>query len=421
VTSAPSAPPADSALPDVFVARQPIFDAQLKLFGYEMLFRASRENRFTSSDQEQASLSVIANSFFVFGIGTLAGEARAFINFTRETLLNEYAYALPRNCLVVEILEDVKPDAEVVAACSRLKERGYMLALDDFDQRAEHEDIGALLDLVDVVKIDFAACDNDRRAKFAHELLPRGINLLAEKVETREDRDLALSLGYAYLQGYFFARPEILVRQQAPALRAHRMEIIRELHCENPNLRKVEDLFKHDPDLSYKLLRHLNSAAFSFRSRIDTIWRAITILGERGMRAWASVVVLAGLGGDHLSEVIVTSVTRARFCELIGKELKMGAQTEDLFMMGLFSLIDVLMKCPMEEAIGVLPLSSEAQDALLDKANRFKKVLDLTRMFERGQWYAADQLIWSLGLSSDRIQSLYLDAVQWGNQSRELR
>ncbi len=421
MTSAPSAPTADSALPDLFVARQPIFDAQLKLFGYEMLFRASRENRFTSSDQEQASLSVIANSFFVFGVGTLAGDARAFVNFTRETLVNDYAYALPRNCLVVEILEDVQPDDEVLAACARLKERGYVLALDDFDQRAKDENVRALLDMVDIVKIDFAACDDSRRAKYARELLPRGIKLLAEKVETGADRDRALALGYAYLQGYFFAKPEVLVRQQAPALRAHRMEIIRELHRENPNLRKVEDLFKHDPDLSYKLLRHLNSAAFSFVSRVDTIWRAITLLGERGMRAWTSVVVLAGLGGDHLSEVIVTSVTRARFCELIGKELKSGTQSDDLFLMGLFSLIDVLMQCPMEEAISMVPLSSEAVDALQGKPNRCRKILDLTRLYEQGRWAAADDLIWDLGLSSSRMQSLYLDAAEWGNQSRVAR
>jgi c-di-GMP-related signal transduction protein len=415
-----SMPAADVRPPDLFVARQPIFDARLKLFGYELLFRASRENRFSSEDQEQASLSVIANSFFVFGIGTLAGDTRAFINFTRETLVNDYAFALPRNCLIVEILEHVKPDAEVLAACARLKERGYVLALDDFDQREQHEDIGALLEYIDIVKVDFRACDDDRRAKYARDLLPRGVSLLAEKVETRADRDRALELGYAYLQGYFFAKPEVLVRQQAPALRAHRLEIIRELHRENPNMRKVEDLFKRDPDLTYKLLRHLNSAAFSFVSRIDTIWRAITILGERGMRAWASVVVLAGLGGDHLGEVIVTSVTRARFCELIGKEMKLGTQSEELFLMGLFSLIDVLMRCPMEQAIEALPLSSEARDALLGKPNRAKKVLDLVKLFEQGRWSAADELIWSLGLSSSHMESLYLDAAEWGNSSREL-
>ena len=193
--------------PDLYVARQPIFDARLKLFGYELLFRASRENRFTSSDQEHASLSVIANSFFVFGIGNLAGEARAFINFTRETLLNDYALALPRNCLVVEILEDVPPDDEVLAACARLKERGYVLALDDFDQRARARTSARCWTWSTSSRSTSRRATSSARA-VRQELLPRGVSLLAEKVETGADRERALDLGYAYLQGYFFAKPE---------------------------------------------------------------------------------------------------------------------------------------------------------------------------------------------------------------------
>jgi EAL and modified HD-GYP domain-containing signal transduction protein len=410
------------AVPDVFVARQPIFDTRTKVFGYELLFRSRRENRFSSGDAEQASLSVIANSFFVFGIGALAGDARAFINFTRETILNDYAYALPRDCLVVEVLEDVPPDPEVIAACQRLKQHGYVIALDDFDRREDHEGIEALLDLVDIVKIDFGACDERERQRYATELGHRkNIALLAEKVETREDARQALSLGFTYLQGYFFARPEILVTHQAPALRANRLEILHELRKEDPNLRKVEDLFRHDPDLSYKLLRHLNSAAFSFRSRITSIWRAITILGERGMRAWTSVVILAGLGGDNPSELVVTSVTRARFCELIGMELRLGAECDDLFLMGLFSMIDVLTSRPMDEALSTLPLCKDAVSALLDnKPSKFRQILELVRSYERGQWGAADQLIGSLRLSARRVPELYADAVQWGDQSRQL-
>jgi len=408
---------ADAGLPDIFVARQPVFDTRHDLFGYELLFRSSHENRFDSPDQEQATLSVIANSFFVFGIGTLAGNARAFVNFTRQSILNDYAYALPRECLVVEILEDVKPDPDVLAACRRLKSAGYILALDDFDQR---QDTGELLDVADIVKVDFAACDDRRRASYAHDLVPRGIALLAEKVETREDCEQALRRGYTYLQGYFFARPEVLVTQQAPALRAGRLEIIRELHRAQPDLRKVEDLFKHDPDLTYKLLRHLNSAAFAFRSQIQTIWRAITILGERGMRAWTSVVVLAGLGGDRSSELVVTSVTRGRFCELIGQELRLGAQCEDLFLMGLFSLIDAITRRPLDELLSALPLSEEARRALLGTPNRFRLILELIRVYERGQWSVADQLIGNLGLRSSQISSLYLDAAKWGNQSRHI-
>jgi c-di-GMP-related signal transduction protein len=411
------APP---AVPDVYVARQPIFDTRAKVFGYELLFRTSQDNFFDGSDAEQASLSVIANSFFVFGIGALAGEARAFINFTRETILNDYAYALPRDCLIVEILENVPPDPEVIAACQRLKQHGYILALDDFDRRDQHEDVGPLLDLADIVKIDFGACDEYERARYARELGPRGVALLAEKVETRSDAQQALSLGFSYLQGYFFAKPEVLVHNQPPALRANRMAILTELRKEDPNLRKVEDLFRHDPDLSYKLLRHLNSAAFSFRSRVSSIWRAITILGERGMRAWTSVVILAGLGGDHPSELVVSSVTRARFCEMIGADLRLGDQSDDLFLMGLFSMIDVLTSRPMDEALSAVPLSKEARDALLDKPNQFRLILELARVYEKGQWSAADRLIGGLRLNPRRVQEAYADAVQWGDQSRHL-
>lgn len=411
---------AELSLPDVFVARQPIFDQHVRLFGYELLFRASRENRFTSTDQEQASLSVIANSFFVFGIGSLTGDARAFINFTRETLLNDYAFALPRDCLVVEILESIAPDPEVIAACTRLKQHGYVLALDDFDQRAEHENMGALLDLADIVKIDFGKCDAYQRERYAHELGRTNTALLAEKVETREDAEQATQFGYKYLQGYFYAKPEVLIAQQAPALRANRVNILRELHSENPDLRKVEQWFRHDPDLSYKLLRHLNSAAFNFRSQISSIWRAITILGERGMRAWTAVVILAGLGSNHPSEIVVTSVTRARFCELIGKEMRLGEQCDDLFLMGLFSMIDVLTSRPMEEALSALPLSPEARDALLGKPNRLGQVLKLVEMFERGRWTLADQVVGSLRLTPSRVSMCYTEAMQLGNQIRGL-
>jgi len=210
------------------------------------------------------------------------------------------------------------------------------------------------------------------------------------------------------------------VARQAPALKATRLQIVQELHRPDPDLRKVEDLFKHDPDLSYKLLRHLNSPAFAFRSKIQTIWRAITILGESGMRAWASVVILAGLGSEKPSELVVTSVTRARFCQLIGQELRIKDQQDDLFLMGLFSLIDALTGRPMEETLSAFPLSDSAHRALLGEPNRFRRVLDLVQLYERGRWAAADELIYGLGLRRSNVPSLYQAATVWGNQSRTL-
>lgn len=412
-----TAPPGPPPL-DVFVARQPIFDRKSELFGYELLFRSSMDNQFTSTDPDQASLTVIANSFFVFGIEALTGSSRAFINFARSTLINEYAYALPKERLIVEILENVEPDAEVLAACERLKAAGYMIALDDFDQRADGD---ALLRIADIVKIDFASTDSEQREQLSHELAPYGVSLLAEKVETREEFQEARRLGYSYMQGYFFARPEVRVGRRTPGFRANRLEIIRSLHEPDPDLAAVEEQFKRDPALSYKLIRYLNSAAFGLRHPIRTVRRAITYLGQAGLRAWATVIVLADLGTDQPLEVVVTSVVRGRFCELIGRELGLDDVDQDLFLMGLFSLIDALTGRSLEEALTELPLIEPARTALLGEQNQLKLILDLVKAYERAQWQTADTLIAALQLGPNTMPGAYLEAVAWGNRVRYIR
>jgi EAL and modified HD-GYP domain-containing signal transduction protein len=410
----------DPTWQDVFVGRQPILDRSFELFGYELLFRSGEENWFAATNPDQASAAVIANSFFVLGIESLVGTARAFINFTRSTLLNDIAFMLPRERVVIEILETVAEDAEVVAACQRLKQAGYVIALDDFNSRSD-TDTGAMLDLADIVKIDFAVTSVSDRARYAADLGARGLTLLAEKVEQPVDSEQAIKLGYSYLQGYFFAQPEIRVGRRARAITTHRLQLMQELHQPEPDLRKVEDLFRHDPDLTYKLLRHLNSAAFGLRSRVQTIWRAIALLGERGMRAWTMVVILADLGNEVPSEVIVTSVIRARFCEQIGEAIGLKAQAQELFLMGLFSMIDVITGHEMQDALADLPLADETRAALLGLPNRQRTVLNLARALERSQWTVGDQLLGHLHLRPGQVLPLYRDAVSWGNQSRQIR
>ncbi len=403
---------------DVFVARQPIFDRRSELYGYELLFRSSLDNQFTGTDQDAASLAVIANSFFGFGIETLTGRGRAFINFARGTLLNEYAYVLPRHQLVVEILEDIEPDDEVVAACERLKRAGYLIALDDFNAR---ERSGRLHELADIIKIDFAISNADERAAYARDLARPGVNLLAEKVETRADFDQAMAFGYAYVQGYFFARPEIRVGRSTPGLKATRLEIMRELNGQDPDLDRIEDQFKRDPALSYKLLRYVNSAAFGLRSPVRTVGRALAYLGQAGVRAFGTVMILADIGTDRPFELVVTSAVRGRFCELIGNELGIGDSGQDLFLVGLFSLLDALTGHPLAEALSDLPLSAPARAALLGENNQYRQVLTLAESYERGRWTHASATIAALGLTDSSVPSSYLDAVSWGNQIGDIR
>src|SRR5215213_6163060 len=232
---------------DVYVARQPIFDQSLKVFGYELLYRSGLDNRFGGIDGEMASLSVLSDSAFVFGLENLAGTGRAFVNFTRSALVNEYARVLPPERLVVEILEGVADDDDVRAACTRLKKDGYLIALDDFDPKGPS---GALVDLADIVKIDFMVYrDRFARQRIAHSLLKRGITLLAEKVETAEDARQARQLGYTYTQGYYFARPEISVGSRSSGFKPDRLDLLRELNGADPDLNIIESLLRRDPTL----------------------------------------------------------------------------------------------------------------------------------------------------------------------------
>jgi EAL and modified HD-GYP domain-containing signal transduction protein len=403
---------------DVYVARQPIFDVSSKIFGYELLYRDGFDNRFGLVDGDLASLSVLSDSAFVFGLEELAGSGRAFVNFTRAALVNEYARVLPPERLVVEILEGVEPDAEVRAACKRLKDDGYLIALDDYDPKGP---TGSLIDLADIVKIDFMVYrERFARQRIAFPLHRRGITLLAEKVETAEDVRQAYQLGFTYAQGYFFARPEITVGSRSSGFKPHRLQLLRELNTADPDLATIEGLLRHDPALSYQILRYLNSAAFGLRARVTSMRHAVMMLGQSGLRTWATVVILADAGTDRPLELIVTSVARGRFCELAGREIGLGDRQHELSMLGLFSLIDVIVGRPLEEAVQEIRLPADVAAAILGEPGQLMTLLDLARAYERADWATVERLVAEVGLDASDVPDIYLDAIAWGNRGHHL-
>lgn len=403
---------------DVYVARQPIFDTSSKVFGYELLYRSGLDNRFGGVDGELASLSVISDSAFVFGLEELAGNGRAFVNFTRSALINEYARVLPPDRLVVEVLEGVEADDEVRAACMRLKNDGYLIALDDWEPSGP---TGALVDLADIIKIDFMMqSSRSARERIATPLLRRGITLLAEKVETAEDARQANQLGYTYTQGYFFARPEISVGKRTSGFKPHRLDLLVALNSADPDLNAIESLLLHDPSLSYQILRYLNSAAFSLRSRISSIRHAMMMLGMTGLRTWATVVILADAGTDRPLELIVTSVARGRFCELAGRAIGLGDRQQELSMLGLFSLIDAIVGRPLEETVAAVRLPADVAAAILGEPGPFNTILNLARAYERADWAAVEPLVAEIGLQASDVPAFYMEAVAWGNRGNNL-
>jgi c-di-GMP-related signal transduction protein len=403
---------------DVYVARQPIFDQSSKIFGYELLYRSGFENQYMAADGDQASLAVLSDSAFVFGVEALTGNGRAFVNFTRASLLNGYARVFPAQRLVVEVLEDVQVDDAVRAACQRLKRDGYMIALDDFDPRGS---TSALLDLADIVKVDFMAFkERPDRQRIAANLRRYGVTLLAEKVETAEDVEQARQLGYTYAQGYFFARPEISKGTRSSGIKPHRAQLLRELNGADPDLDVIEELLRHDPALSFQIIRYLNSAAFGLRSRVQSIRHAVFMLGQAGLRTWATVVILADAGSERPLELIVTSVARGRFCELAGLAIGLESRQHDLSLLGLFSMIDAIVGQPLDETLAAVCLSPDVDAAIRGDPGQLSDLLALAKAYERADWPTVEHLVARTGLQDSDVPSIYLEAANWGNRGNHL-
>jgi len=399
----------------VFVGRQPIFDRQKNVFGYELLYRSSGQtNAYVHDDGEQASRRVIHSSLNVIGLSELTGHKKAFINFTRKLLISaEYEVLSPGSC-VIELLETVEPDAEILSACQAAKDAGYLLALDDFVFSAKYE---PLLALADILKIDFLACDRATRKSIADQFGGRNMLLLAEKIEKHEDFNEALELGYSYFQGYFFCKPQIISQADIPAFKQNYLRFIQAVNAPALNFDQLEDVVKHDIALSTKLLRYLNSSSMGMSHTISSIKQALTLLGEKPLRRWASLVALAALGEDKPTELVLTALVRARFCELLATTLGLAGRELDLFLMGLLSALDALTDRPLSEVITQIPLPHDLTAALLGANNTFSRALGLAQAFERGIPARLSAVLAQLKLPLEQTSEVYQQAVIWADAS----
>ncbi len=312
----------------------------------------------------------------------------------------------------MELLENIEPDAEVIEACQKLKKSGYLLALDDFEFRAEYE---PLLALADIVKIDFLAINGEERRNVTKLLAPFKVDLVAEKVETREDFEEGLELGFKYFQGYFFFKPEIVSRQEIPRFKLHYLRFLREVNRPEVDFDQLEKICKQEASLSVKLLRFLNSAAFSWRNGVTSIREALVRLGERPMRKGASVVAISGIGQDKPSELVVTGSFRARICEVLGKRVGLKDRELDLFFLGMLSVIDALINRPIEEILDELSVSRDTKEALLGGDNALRRILELVLSFEVGDWTSTARLRKELKISEKYLAEAHQKAIIWAN------
>ena len=392
------------------MARQPIFDREEKVFGYELLFRNGLENAFTGGDSDAASRATVDSSLLM-GIDVLCDGRRAFVNCTKDTLIKGLVTLLPATKTVVEILEDVPADPDVMAACQSLKNAGYQIALDDYVTNDAREPLAMM---ADIIKVDMKLTTAEQRGALVKKFAAGRRLMLAEKVETRKEFAEAREQGFVYFQGYFFRRPEVLTTRDVPANRLNYLRMLRAVSQPDLDVAELDRLIKGEPSICYRLLRYMNSAVFSFRSEIHSVRHALSILGEREVRRWVRLVAAVGAGQDKPSDLLLSALVRGRLGELLAPRVAHGES--DLFLLGLLSLIDAMLEIPMAEVLEKISLDKETKSVLLGQPGLLRPVYQLMLAHESGEWEAAAQLAVSLRLEPEEVAGQYWQAQQWARE-----
>ena len=403
---------------DVFVARQPIFDRNRKVWGYELLFRsAASQTRYDGTEATSATRQVISNGMLSIGFDKLLRGKHACINFGREMLLQDLYTSLPHQTTVIELTEDIEPDDEVVQAVKRMRTQGYRIALDDFRACPQME---PLIALANMIKVEMVTPKPQQEA-MVREFHDRGIRMLSEKVETDVDFRWALRAGYDYFQGNFFSCPVVMRGQQIPAIKLHCLRLIQEVHRPELDFTRLTTMISEDVSFSYKLLRYANSARFGRETKIHSIRRALVVLGEYGIRKWVSIAALPTIAADKPGELMRKSLVRARFCELLAQATGQGLE-DQAFLMGLFSLLDALLDRPLDDVLKEVGLAPELDSVLRGQAsedNTLNTIYQLVRSYESADWDEVERLARCLGAPADLVGAAYCEALPWADEIAE--
>ncbi|WP_018691826.1 EAL and HDOD domain-containing protein [Algicola sagamiensis] len=400
-----------------YAARQPILDAEKSLYGYELLFRDSLVNVFPDIDEDEATSRMIEGSQFTLGIDDFTGSKPAFINFTLDTILKKYPFMLSHEHLVVEILETVQPGKRLLEEVKELKESGYMLALDDYEHKSVWKHF---FPYIDIIKIDVQVSTREDIEFLKKEIEPfPQIKLLAEKVETNEQFQEAVELGFTYFQGFFFSKPEVVKSKALSPAQMTLAELLYETSKTEPDLPSITKIFERDVNLSYKLLRYSNSSIFRRRAEISTIKQALIVLGQKELKRFLSVLFTAQVSTDKPAELMRLSMTRAKFSEGLSELMAPNEDSSKAFLTGLLSLIDAILDESIENIMERLPLADDIKDALVKGEGKLAELIELIIVYEKAEWDAANTLIEKLSLDKEKVPDVYHDAAQWANQQMQ--
>lgn len=402
----------------VFVARQPIFDARDVLYGYELLYR--RDDLSTSADGSDAnamSARVLSNAMLGIGMRALTGGVPGFVNFTRDQLIAGTYELLPPDEVVIELLESIRGDDEILAACQAMRAAGYRFALDDF---VHAPSLDPLIPLASIVKVDVLGReDDDLRAVLAQLQGFTGL-LLAERVEDAAMHARCVALGFTLFQGYFHARPQTMAAEDLEVGQLTILRLLTLLRDETVTSEDLEHALRSDPALTYKVLRIVNAASMGGRG-IESIQHALLLVGREMLHRWLTVILVASFAtdGGTARELATTALVRARFCELLAQVSRKKPPASLLFMMGLLSVMDRLMRVPMTQVLELVAVSPDVRSALLTRAGAHGHMLVLVEAYERADWDAVSRLTAIAGVTNAQAVDAYAEALTWAAQQMQ--
>jgi len=407
---------------ELFLGRQPILDRGQNLAGFELLFRSSHVNGAHIEDDLLASATVINHAFSEMGVDHVLGRYVGYINLSAPLIMSDVIELLPKERVVLELLETVEVNASVVERLKELKAMGFTLALDDY--LGEEEKYADALGVVDVVKVDVKGLDPQRIREITERLRRWPVKLLAEKVDSREQVDLCVGLGYQLFQGYYFARPTVITGKRLSHAESAIMRLLG-LVLVNADTPEIGQVFRENPDLSLTLLRLMNSGAVGNRTKITSLSQALVLLGRSQLQRWLQLLMYAISSSSDAkfpSPLLVLAATRGRMMEQLAAVWS-GAgyeARERAFLTGVLSLISALLGIPLAEALKTLPVPGDVRTALLERSGPLGDMLRLTELVEQTD---ADSIAAMLQqrpfLDASRVNAAYVEAIEWANRIGE--
>ncbi|QIB68509.1 HDOD domain-containing protein [Aminipila butyrica] len=397
----------------IYIARQPIFNQMKDVIAYELLYRDPKTLTANISDADAATNSVLMGSILVASFEQLVEGKLAFINFTKNLINDGTPLLFSPKYMIVEILEDIVPDEAFIQRLRELKEKGYTLALDDFIADYPYKEI---IDLVDIIKVDFLLTTREEQQQIIKRYKRPGLKFLAEKVETSSAFNRAKALNYDYFQGYYFAKPSVFKYKDMSTISTNLFTIIKMLDAKNPDYRALTVLFEQDIALTYKLFKYANSPMYGSMEQISTINRALVRLGFGNIRNCMYMILLRYISSSQNSDLVSVSLQRAKMMELLSTSVGLANRSSECFLVGLFSMLDVLTDKPIVKALDELPLSQESKEAILHQKNALGLPLKLILAYEKGNWHEVENTRQTLRLHSLNMVSIYMKALDWASE-----